>query len=98
MAILKTEERRLWLSSEASFYNPTDYSATVPYADLHLFVNDTRIGNITVQNIRVVQGQNDNVAFEAMWSPFVDGWEGRKVARDFLSQFVSGMLNRHDGT
>jgi hypothetical protein len=96
MTVLTTTSKSLIISAEASFNNPTEYSATVPYADVHLYVNDTMIGNVTVRDITVKKGQNDEVPLRALWNPFADGEAGRKVARDLLSQFISGMSTRLD--
>jgi hypothetical protein len=92
MTVLETTKMTVFLGAETAFHNPTEYSAIVPYADLYLYANDTMIGNVTVRNIKVKRGQNENIPLQALWTPFADGAKGRKVARDVLSQFVSGML------
>lgn len=74
-----------------NFTNPTSYSATVPYTDVHIVVNDTVLGHGTVKDLAMVPGNNTNVQLTAVWSPgAIDGSKGAAVGRELLSQFISG--------
>lgn len=72
--------------------NPTNYTATVPYVDILIMNNGTIIGNATAENINFTPGNNTNIPVRALWNPSRGGDEGRKVASEFLSQYISGKL------
>lgn len=74
-----------------NFINPTEYSATVPYMDIHLLVNDTILGHATARNIRVVPGKNTGIPIQGIWQPSVlGGNHGVAIGRELLSQYISG--------
>lgn len=71
--------------------NPTPYTALVPYVNVHMFVNDSMIGEAVAQNINVTLGNNTNIMITANWDPLLFGGQrARNVSRDLLSQYLSG--------
>jgi hypothetical protein len=104
LAILDTTKDGLTLQAEVNFTNPTNYSATVPYVDIMILTNGTLLGHATARNVAVVPGKNERIVVQAVWEPgVVGGEEGAKMAREFLSQYISGFntsltLQTHAGT
>ncbi|KIV88783.1 hypothetical protein PV10_08428 [Exophiala mesophila] len=81
MEIVETSEHALTLQATVNVTNPTEYSATIPYCNVSLVVNETRVGYAWV-SANIVPGPNEVVAQAA--------WEVSSVGREWLSQFVSG--------
>lgn len=86
LTILSTSPTSLTLSAKLNLTNPTEYSAVVPYIDVHLLANDTIIGNATATNLNLVPGPNQDLAVTALWDP-----QDREVGRELLSKYISGM-------
>lgn len=81
MEIVDTSEHALTLQARVNVTNPTEYSASVPYCNVSIFVNDTRVGYAWT-SADIVPGPNE-VTMRA-------SWEVGSVGREWLSQFVSG--------
>ncbi|KAI9723472.1 MAG: hypothetical protein M1828_004202 [Chrysothrix sp. TS-e1954] len=91
LKIVDTESNSLSLTANVNFSNPTPYSATVPYADINILVNDTILGHATAKDISVKSGNNTNIPITAVWHPSkVAGYNGTLVGRELLSQYISG--------
>ena len=72
--------------------NPTEYSATVPFIDINISVNDTILGHATARDVSVVPGPNQDLAVIAVWDPsHHSGKKGAHVGRELLSQYISGI-------
>jgi len=92
------------LQARVNFTNPTDYTANVPYFNIHILKNGSVIGQATVENVEVAKGNNTNVLVNAVWDPYTFG--GKKaqiIGRDLLSQYISGWnttlsFKTHHGT
>lgn len=84
--ILSTSPTSLSLAAKVNLTNPTEYSAVVPYIDVHLLVNDTIIGNATATNVELKPGFNQDLSVTALWNP-----QDKKVGRELLSKYISGM-------
>lgn len=94
MRIVDTTRETMSLQATVNFSNPTDYSVHVPFMDIKFLNNGSVLGHGTVRNMTIVPGQNENIVAEALWAPWAeDGERGAEVARELLSQFISG---RHD--
>ncbi|KAK5737386.1 hypothetical protein LTR17_006805 [Elasticomyces elasticus] len=104
LQILDTSPTSLTLGARVNISNPTNYSASVPFMDIHILANETVIGHATAKGIEIVPGKNDNLYVEAVWDPStLGGEEGKKVGREFLSQYISGYntsltLKAHEGS
>lgn len=79
------------LQARVNFTNPTDYSARIPYINIHILNNDSIIGDATAHNIFVAPGNNSNILVDATWDPTgFGGLNGAKIGRELLSQYISG--------
>ena len=81
LKIIETTPESLTLQAIANVTNPTDYSAHVPYVNVSIVVNETRVGYAWA-SADVVPGPNSLIVQAA--------WEVSKVGREWLSQFISG--------
>ncbi len=70
--------------------NPTPYTAHLPYANIHILHNNTVIGDATVEDLDIVKGPNANILVTATWNPPMGGAQGRRIARELISQYLSG--------
>ncbi|KAI0411520.1 hypothetical protein F5X98DRAFT_357132 [Xylaria grammica] len=78
------------LQALANITNPTPYTASVPFVNVHLVANETVLGDGTIKNVDIRAGNNTNLLVTATWSPAQDGPYGRRVGRDLISQYLSG--------
>ncbi len=81
LRILETSPDSLTLRATAKVINPTEYSAHVPYVNVSIIVNETRVGYAWAST-DVVPGPN-SITVDA-------AWEVSKMGREWLSQFISG--------
>ena len=65
LSIIGTSVDSLHLEAVADVVNPTEYSASISFADVHILVNGSRLGNVTVQNMDVFPGKNKNLTVQA---------------------------------
>ena len=104
LKILDTTKSSLRLQAEINLTNPTDYSAHIPYLDIHLLTNDTVLGHASAKNLDLVPGNNSHLLVEAVWNPSrLGGQNGTRVGRELLSQYLSGFnatvtLRTHEST
>ena len=93
LQLLDTTPSTVLLSVLVNITNPTNYSATVPFADIQILVNGTLVGNASTEAIEVGPGFNENIPVTAKWDPsHLGGEKGATVGRDFISQYISGKL------
>lgn len=92
------------LSALVNITNPTEYSASVPYIDIHILNNGSILGHATARDLHLVPGANDNMLIKAVWDPpSLGGAKGAEVGRELLSQYISGWnttltLQTHEGS
>jgi len=104
LKVLSTSKTSINLQARVNFTNPTDYSADVPFFNLHILNNGSIIGDATARNVAVIPGNNTNIVVEATWDP--TGFGGEKAAeigRELLSQYISGFnttltFQAHEGS
>ena len=82
MEVVDSTETSLTLQARVNMTNPTDYSATIPFCNVSIWVNDTRVGYAWASDTHVVPGPNNLTAKAS--------WEVGKIGRLWLSQFISG--------
>ncbi|OAL32620.1 hypothetical protein AYO20_07930 [Fonsecaea nubica] len=82
MEVVATSETSLTLQARVNVTNPTDYSAKIPYCNVSIWVNDTRVGYAWATSQQVVPGPNNLTANAS--------WEVGKIGREWLSQYISG--------
>ena len=91
LKLLDTSPSSVLLKLTVNITNPTEYSATVPYVDIHVLNNGTLFGHATAQNISVVPGRNDGIVVQVVWDPKnMSGTIGAAKGREFISQYISG--------
>ena len=91
LEILDTTKTSLKLRARANITNPTDYSAHIPYINFNVLNNDTVLGSITAEDLHLTPGRNVNLIATALWDPSAaSGKRGVSVARNFISQYISG--------
>lgn len=79
------------LEARVNFTNPTEYSAQIPYFNIHILNNGSIIGDATANDITVTPGNNTNILVSATWDPTkFGGKKAAKIGRELLSQYVSG--------
>lgn len=81
MEVVDTSETSLTLQARVNVINPTEYSASIPYCNVSILVNETRVGYAWA-SANIVPGPNKLTA-KAMW-------EVSDVGREWLSQYLSG--------
>lgn len=82
MEVVDTTESSLTLQARVNVTNPTDYSASIPFCNVSIWVNDTRVGYAWASNQHVVPGPNNLTARAS--------WETGKTGAEWLSQYISG--------
>lgn len=93
LQVLTTGPSSLTLEALVNFTNPTEYTATVPYIDIHILNNGSLLGHATAKTITVGPGENFNMPVTAVWDPLTMGGEkARAVGIELLSQYISGMI------
>ena len=90
LRILRTTTEAISLSALVNFTNPTNYSAHVPYVDIHILNNGTKLGHAFAKDVDVGPGMNRDVVIQAVWEPVASGSDGKAQGRELLSQYISG--------
>ncbi|KAF2635110.1 hypothetical protein P280DRAFT_462208 [Massarina eburnea CBS 473.64] len=104
LSIVDTSRTSIVLQAHANLTNPTNYSATVPYFNINVLVNETILGQAIAKNVEVHPGNNSGILITVVWDPYRNsGAIGALVGRELLSQFISGYntsltLQAHNGT
>ncbi|RDW60788.1 hypothetical protein BP6252_12171 [Coleophoma cylindrospora] len=104
LAILDTGKTSLDLEANVNFTNPTEYTAHVPFINIHILHNGSIIGEATARDVDVVAGDNTNIIVQATWDPTrLGGEKGRNISRELISQYVSGFnttltFRTHEGS
>lgn len=104
LRIVNTTSTSLTLAALVNITNPTEYSASVPYIDIHILKNGSLLGHATARDVEVKPGKNDNLLVHALYAPYdMDGKTAKAVGRELLSQYISGYnttitLRTHEGS
>ncbi|KAI9889885.1 MAG: hypothetical protein M1814_004720 [Vezdaea aestivalis] len=104
LELLDTTQDSITFQARLNLTNPTQYSAMVPYTNVHILCNDTLLGNAVLRNASIKPGVNDNVVIQSIWNPSkFGGSKGAKVGTELLSQYISGWnttltIRTHAGT
>ncbi|ATY62084.1 hypothetical protein A9K55_009065 [Cordyceps militaris] len=89
--VRNTTSTAVRLECAVNFTNPTPYKASVPFINLHFFSGDDILGDVTVQDLLVGQGNVTNVTVSASWDPAGLGGERSRLAgRKLISDYLSG--------
>ncbi|KAE9377752.1 hypothetical protein N431DRAFT_398774 [Stipitochalara longipes BDJ] len=104
LKVLSTSKTSINLQAHVNFTNPTEYTAHIPFVNIHILNNGSIIGDATLQNVDVIQGNNTDILVQATWDPTTfGGEEGAKIGRELLSQYISGFnttltFQTHEGS
>ncbi|PMD43995.1 hypothetical protein L207DRAFT_453339, partial [Hyaloscypha variabilis F] len=104
LRVSSTSKTSINLQAHVNFTNPTEYTAHIPFINIHILNNGSIIGDATLQNVDVIQGNNTNILVQATWDPTTfGGEEGAKIGRELLSQYISGFnttltFQTHEGS
>lgn len=91
LKVLSTSRTSINLEALVNFSNPTEYTAQIPYTNIHILNNGSIIGDATITNATVGRGNNTNVLVHATWDPASFGGENAtKIGSELLSQYISG--------
>lgn len=91
LQILDTGATSITLQASVNFSNPTNYTAHVPYINIHIMHNGSIIGEAIARDVNVVSGNNSDIIVEATWDPYgFGGKSGKEIGRELLSQYISG--------
>ncbi|KAJ3482380.1 hypothetical protein NLG97_g7585 [Lecanicillium saksenae] len=89
--IRNTTSTAVRLECSVNFTNPAPYRASVPYVNLHIASNDSILGEVTVQDVMVGEGNVTDVTVSASWDPAGFGGESsRQAGRKLISDYLSG--------
>lgn len=92
LKISDTTSQSITLDLLMNLTNPTNYSATVPFVDVNILVNDTIMGHATAKDIEIGPGNNTAIPIRAVWEPAMQGGvNGTAVGQELLSQYISGI-------
>jgi hypothetical protein len=70
--------------------NPTAYTVHVPYINVHIYKNGSKLGDATALNLTINTGRNTNLTVRARWDPTQSGVAAQHIGRDLISQYISG--------
>jgi len=97
LQILDTTASSLTFEALVNLTNPTNYSATIPYADVHILTNGSLLAHATAKTLTIKPGPNINIPVAATWDPLtLGGVDARATGVELLSQYLSGMLWKLD--
>lgn len=88
--ILDTTPDWILLQALVNITNPTPYSASIPYVTAYLTCNGSIIGEVAADDLEVTTGNNTNLIVRAKWNPSQGGPDAKLIARDLISQYISG--------
>lgn len=89
--ILDTTSDSILLQALVNITNPTPYTATIPYVTAHITCNGTVIGELMADDLEISSGNNTNLLVRAKWDPSMGGAGAKTIARDLISQYISGL-------
>nr|POE94383.1 hypothetical protein CFP56_16623 [Quercus suber] len=91
LQILGTTESSLSFSALINITNPTQYTANIPYVDLHILSNNSLIAHATTRDLLIAPGNNTNILVQAVYDPIsLSGEPARAAGRELLSRYLSG--------
>ncbi|KAJ8126609.1 hypothetical protein O1611_g7031 [Lasiodiplodia mahajangana] len=88
--VVDTSLDSITLQALVNVTNPTPYTASVPFLNVHVVVNSSILGDGTIQNVDIRAGNNTDLLVTATWNPTKGGPHSRRAGRDLISQYLSG--------
>lgn len=90
IVILDTTADWILLQALVNITNPTPYTASIPYVTAHIICNGSVIGEVMADDLELTTGNNTNLLVRAKWDPSMGGAGAKLIARDLVSQYISG--------
>lgn len=87
--ILDTTRDSVLLQALVNVTNPTPYTASIPYVNVHIFCNGSVIGEVTAEDLDITTGNNTNLIVRAKWDPSMGGAGAKTIASDLISRYLS---------
>lgn len=88
--VLDTTPDWILLQALVNITNPTPYTASIPYVTAHIICNGSVIGEVMADDLELTTGNNTNLLVHAKWNPSMGGAGAQLIARDLISQYISG--------
>ncbi|KXT00442.1 hypothetical protein AC578_1909 [Pseudocercospora eumusae] len=89
--VSNTTKTSLTIDAKVNVTNPTLYSASIPYVDIHILKNGSLLGHATARNLNITTGRNSFLSITASYAPFDFGGNvAKEVGRNLISQYISG--------
>lgn len=88
--ILDTTPGSILLQALVNVTNPTPYTASIPFVTAHITCNGSVIGELMADDLEITTGNNTNLLVRAKWDPSMGGAGAETIARDLISQYISG--------
>jgi hypothetical protein len=82
-----------WIEVEAlvNITNPTPYTGYIPFVNVHLYKNDSMVGEATAENVTLGLGENSNLRVRGKWNPLgMGGAAAEQIGLELISQYISG--------
>ncbi|UKZ80494.1 hypothetical protein TrVFT333_008255 [Trichoderma virens FT-333] len=91
LVILNTTKHAVHMQASVNITNPTPYTASIPFANVHVYHEGLLIGEVVANHLDVQLGNNSNLAVFATWDPVsLGGEKSHKAAAQLLSDYLSG--------
>ncbi|KAM3431555.1 hypothetical protein NHJ13734_007246 [Beauveria thailandica] len=89
--IRNTTSTAINMECAVNFTNPTPYTVSVPYVNLHVVSDENILGDLAVQDLLVGDGNVTDTAVSASWNPAgLGGDTSREAGRKLISDYISG--------
>jgi hypothetical protein len=89
--IINTSSTGIHIQALVNVTNPTPYTASIPYANIHILKDEYLIGEAFTKNLQLKPGRNVDIIVEATWDPTSFGGEkAHKTGQRLLSDYLSG--------
>lgn len=81
ISVEHTTPESLTMKARVNVNNPTDYRSSMPYVNVSLYVNETRMGYAWA-SAEIKPGDNEIISYVR--------WDKSKIGAEFMSQYISG--------
>ncbi|PMB73319.1 hypothetical protein BM221_000740 [Beauveria bassiana] len=89
--IRNTTSTAINLECAVGFTNPTPYTVSVPFINMHVVSDENILGDVTVKDLLVGDGNVTDTAVSASWNPAgLGGDTSREAGRKLISDYISG--------
>lgn len=98
--ITETSYTSVSIEALVNVTNPTDYTADIPFINIHVLSNGSLVAEATAEDLHVSTGINTNLRVTARWKPSLGGDQAVVDGRNLISSYLSGynttlMLKTH---